>query len=71
MALHSKYQELNYKMYAKLRLQLCLLEATWVVILVFNCQVKNRGDRFLLFDSSIGDVNRLIMFATIGTIPLL
>ena len=29
-----------------------------------NYQIKNRGNRFLLFDSGVGDVNRLIIFAT-------
>ena len=36
-----------------------------------NYQVTNRGDRFLLFDSGIGDVNRLILFATNDAIRLL
>ena len=36
-----------------------------------NYQVTNRGDRFLLFDSGIGDVNRLIIFATNDAIRLL
>ena len=36
-----------------------------------NYQVTNRGDRFLLFGSGIGDVNRLILFATNDAIRLL
>ena len=36
-----------------------------------NYQITNRGNRFLLFDSGVGDVNRLIIFATNDAIRLL
>ena len=32
-------------------------------VLPNNYKVTNREDRFLLFDSGVGDVNRLIIFA--------
>ena len=35
-----------------------------IPVLPNNYQIKNRGNRFLLFDSGVGDVNRLIIFAT-------
>ena len=41
-----------------------------IPVLPNNYQVTNRGDRFLLFDSGVGDVNRLIIFATNDAIPL-
>ena len=41
-----------------------------VPVLPNNYKVTNRGDRFLLFDSGVGDVNRLIIFATNDAIRL-
>ena len=41
-----------------------------IPVLPNNYQVTNRGDRFLLFDSGVGDVNLLIIFATNDAIPL-
>ena len=41
-----------------------------ILFLPNNYQVTNRGDGFLLFDSSVGDVNRLIIFATNDAIRL-
>ena len=42
-----------------------------IPVLPNNYQITNRGDRFLLFDSGVGDVNRLILFATNDAIRLL
>ena len=42
-----------------------------ISVLPNNYQVTNRGDSFLLFDSGVGDVNRLIIFATNDAIRLL
>ena len=41
-----------------------------ILFLPNNYQVTNRGDHFLLFDSSVGDVNRLIIFAANDAIRL-
>ena len=42
-----------------------------IPVLPNNYQVINRGVRFLLFDSGVGDVNRLMVFATNDAILLL
>ena len=42
-----------------------------IPVLPNNYQVTNRGDRFLLFNSCVGDVNRLIIFAINDAIRLL
>ena len=42
-----------------------------ISVLPNNYQVTNRGDSFLLFDSGVGDVNRLIIFATNDAIRVL
>ena len=42
-----------------------------IPVLPNNYQVTNREDRFFLFDSGVGDVNRLIIFATHDAIRLL
>ena len=42
-----------------------------IPVLPNSCQITNRGDRFLLFDSGVRDVNRLIIFATNDAIRLL
>ena len=42
-----------------------------IPVLPNNYQVRNRRDRFLLFDSGVGDVNRLIIFATNDAVRLL
>jgi len=36
-----------------------------------NYQITHRGDRFLMHDSGVGDVDRLIVFATDDAIQLL
>ena len=41
-----------------------------IPVLPNNYQI-NRGDRFLLFDCGVGDVNRLIIFATNDAIRLI
>ena len=42
-----------------------------IPVLPNNYQITNKGDHFLLSDSGVGDVNRLIIFATNDAIRLL
>ena len=42
-----------------------------IPVLTNNYQITNRGNRFPLFDSGAGDMNRLIIFATNDAIRLL
>ena len=42
-----------------------------IPVLPNNYQLKNRGDCFLLFDSGVEDVKRLIIFATNDAIDYL
>lgn len=42
-----------------------------IPVLPNGYQITNRGDRFLLHDSGVGDVNRIIVFATDDAIQLL
>ena len=42
-----------------------------IPVLPNDFQRTDRGDRFLLFDSGVGDINRIIIFATDNSISLL
>ena len=42
-----------------------------IPVLLQQCQVTATGDRFLLYDSGVGDVNRMFIFVTDGALDLL